>query len=344
MTIVYSFEFKVFCITRSTTTVLVSNQMLLPIWEFHEVQLWDICQWKRPRSVLLSATIGRSPWRTWTAWLVSAAVEDLWFRSWNNSVAGRYEFLWYACPLFSIPSDNGSLKKELRLDISVITTTADSRTMAATSSGLTDLFGSLPVSALHSLHNSRTELSHQSSFVDFWQRKLKKPASKGAWRTGVYVRSTKIAESNHQIWHESESFQEWEGSLQLLLWWRWRSWFELRVTPWKVFLSFFSSFKRWRAILSESIPFSFLNSATIGHDNLEVKSRHHQVCCLLCSCLITSNTITQFKDRSVKCATPPGQIPRFFFCRSCPNRKQGCAVGSLTIRSTPRPAILPTRL
>ena len=62
--------------------------------------------------------------------------------------------------------------------------------IATTSSGLTDLFGSLPVSALTASTTAGIRVEPPTRMTSSISDKLK-PASERAWRTGVLVRSTR---------------------------------------------------------------------------------------------------------------------------------------------------------
>ncbi len=134
--------------------------------------------------------------------------------------------------------------------------------MATTSSGLTDLFGFFTSLSFNSFYNSFgiRELNHQQGWL---RRFLTNSSLQKGQRTGfLYV----LQDHRGQIiiGTESESFQV-KRSTQLLLWWMLKLiWVE--VTPERSFKLFQQHIsKHWRAILSvdKSIPFSFLNSATM---------------------------------------------------------------------------------
>ena len=134
--------------------------------------------------------------------------------------------------------------------------------IATTSSGFTDLFGSLLVSLRTASTTAGirveppTKITSSISDCD-------KPASFKAWRTGIFVRSTKSA-VNSSNFARVKVISKCNGPASpavingKLIW--------VLVTPDKSFFAFSAaSFKRCKAILSfpRSMPFSFLNSATM---------------------------------------------------------------------------------
>ena len=218
--------------------------------------------WKRPR-VLLSAAIWRSPWRTCTStagWL-SAAVEktcDLLV----GMVVLRSINLVKTPPMVSIPNDNGvTSKRTMSLTSPEITPPWIAAPIATTSSGLTDLLGSLPVSLRTASTTAGIRVeppTKMTSSISDWD----KPASLRAWRTGCLVRSTKSCVNSSNLARVKVN-SKWSGPSAdavingKLIW--------VVDTPDKSFLAFSAaSLRRWRAILSleRSTPCSFLNSAT----------------------------------------------------------------------------------
>ena len=105
--------------------------------------------WNLP-SVLLYAAISDSPWRTWTStdgWLSSAVVNVSDLRV--GIVVLRSISFVITPPLVSMPSDSGvTSSRSTSLTSPLSTPPWIAAPMATTSSGLTPLCGSLPISSL----------------------------------------------------------------------------------------------------------------------------------------------------------------------------------------------------
>ncbi len=141
---------------------------------------------------MLSAAIGRSPCNTCTStagWL-SAAVEntcDLLV----GIVVLRSINLVNTPPIVSIPSDNGvTSNNTISFTSPEITPPWIAAPIATTSSGFTDLLGSLPVSLRTASTTAGIRVDPPTN--NTWSiSEAVKPASANARRTGSFVRSTK---------------------------------------------------------------------------------------------------------------------------------------------------------
>ena len=218
--------------------------------------------WNLPR-VLLSAAIGLSPCKIWisTAGWLSTAVLNTWL-----FVVGIVVFLGIntviTLPSVSIPKLSGVTSSSTKSSTSPVKTPPwIAAPIATTSSGLTSLLGSLPVSRLTSscTHGIRVDPPTSNTLSKSLELRL---ASFKASFTCLVVLSTKslIKSSNLALVNVTSKCSGplvpcvINGKLILVV-----------TALLKSFLAFSeASFNLWRASLSvlKSIPFCFLNSST----------------------------------------------------------------------------------
>src|SRR5699024_7626605 len=247
-------------------------------------------------------------------------------------------------PIVSIPNDNGvTSSKTISLTSPEITPPWIAAPIATTSSGFTDLFGSLPVSLRTASTTAGIRVDPPTKIT--WSISfLSTPASFNACRTGFLVRSTNSCVNSSNLARLKEvskcngpaSDAVMNGKLICV-----------DVTPDKSFLAFSAaSLRRCAAILSlvKSMPFSFLNSAAKYSIILSSKSSPPRL--LSPEVERTSKTPSPNSRIETSNVPPPKSNTKIFSSLSVLSNPyaKAAAVGSLTIRSTSKPAILPASL
>ena len=278
-----------------------------------------------------------------TAGWLSAAVENTW-----DLVVGIVVFLSINTvitpPIVSIPNDNGvTSSNNTSLTSPAITPPWIAAPIDTTSSGLTDLFGSFPNNFLTDSWTAGIRVEPPTNNT-WWISVGSIPASFNAWRTGVSVLKTKsrVNSSNFALVNVNSKCKgpaapaEMNGNEICVC-----------IVPDKSFLAFSAaSLTRCIAILSfdKSTPWSFLNSSTTQFMIFSSKSSPPS---LLSPAVANTSKVPSAKSKIETSNVPPPKSYTNTFCSwsnlSNPNAK-AAAVGSLIIRSTSKPAILPASL